>query len=128
MRSRSYRSDFFVTLFRINENLIRIIDCERGRRERPRSIFIFLYLEYYPDDKYINRCILRSHPVKFFVKKNVQPISCIYISLLSILYIYTQIRWLLLVQVAERFPRSFLRSFGLGNDITLPRPSASFHS
>ena len=29
------------------------------------------------DDKYINRCILRSHPVKFFVKKNAYP-TCLF--------------------------------------------------
>ena len=32
-------------------------------------MFLFLYPESYPDDKYINRYILRSHPVKFFIKK-----------------------------------------------------------
>ena len=30
---------FLVIIFRLNEDLIRIIDCERGRRERPRSSF-----------------------------------------------------------------------------------------
>ena len=40
-------------------------------------MFLFLCPESYPDDKYINRCILRSHPVKFFVKKNAHPNSCI---------------------------------------------------
>ena len=32
-------------------------------------MFLFLCPESYPDDKNINRCILLSHPVKFFVKK-----------------------------------------------------------
>ena len=32
-------------------------------------MFLFLCPESYPDDKYINRCILRSHPVKFLSKK-----------------------------------------------------------
>ena len=30
---------FLVNLFRVNEDLIRIINCERGRRERTRSSF-----------------------------------------------------------------------------------------
>ena len=40
-------------------------------------MFLFLCPESYPNDKYINRCILRSQPVKFFVKKNSHPNSCI---------------------------------------------------
>ena len=44
-------------------------------------MFLFLCPESYPDDKYINECILRSHPVKFFVKKNSHPNSCNKISL-----------------------------------------------
>ena len=32
-------------------------------------MFVFLCPESYYDDKYINRCILRSYPVKIFAKK-----------------------------------------------------------
>ena len=42
-------------------------------------MFLFLCAESYPDDKFMNRCILRSNPVKFIVKKNAHPILNIYI-------------------------------------------------
>ena len=58
-------------------------------------MFLFLYPESHPDDKYINRCILHSHPVKFFVKKNAHPISCIRLWwLFNTTRIYIVVRWL----------------------------------
>ena len=39
--------------------------------------YFFVLNRILMNDKYINRCILRSHPVKFFLSKKIHTLSCI---------------------------------------------------